>query len=535
MQRPHAIAPSITTSRSGRARTVARLAVVASLLGGCHDHDHHPHGGHDHPHGEAGAHAPEAAEPEPISITRWTDRYELFVEIPPPVKGKPIAYHAHVTRLSDFQAVTEGRFVARYKDKSGTVVREHAQVGVKRPGIFVFEGEGLEVGEYTAEMQYEADGKVDVWDCGAIPVLEKDPPIEEPGADTSITFLKESQWKLPFGTAWAEERPVRQQLEMPGVVEPAGTDQLTLSASTSGRFLHDPQRTLAVGTKVEKGDTLGTVVPNVEGDDYNRLVFAVEEANIAKKQNEIEIARIEPLVASGVLPEKRLIDLKNEAELLASKQRLAQGRLGAVSGSGKKGIAIKAEMSGVISDLVARNGDAVEAGSVLLRLGASRRLWVRARTFARGPFDDAAPSALRRDAGTALDLTALGAKFLASAPAIDAETRVGTWVVDLGPKSESLPSEIRPGASVVVTARYGVATPAVTVPVGAVVEIDTRPFVFVQIDGEHFEKRSVAVGPRDGAFIPIRAGVEKGERVVTIGGFDIHLAAVMGTVESHRH
>ena len=75
----------------------------------------------------------------------------------------------------------------------------------------------------------------------------------------------------------------------------------------------------------------------------------------------------------------------------------------------------------------------------------------------------------------------------------------------------------------------------IVVPRGAVVEIDTRPYVFVQIDGEHFEKRAVQVGPPDVGFIPILRGVEKEERVVTVGGFDIHLAAVMGTVESHRH
>ncbi len=518
--------PRFTTLRS------IALAVHALLpAGGCHKHEHDA--GHDHPHGEAST--PEAAEVEPISITRWTDRYELFVEIPPPVAGKPIVYHAHVTRLGDFQAVTDGRFVARYKWPDGTIAREHSQVGVKRPGIFVVEGEGLPRGEYKAEMQYEHGGQTDTWDCGTVVVLDEQPPPAEAEADTTITFLKESQWKIAFGTAWAEERGMRQQLEMSGVVEPAGTDQLTLSAPTSGRFLHDPQRTLAIGTKVEKGDILGTVVPNVADEDYSSLVFAAEEAAIARKQNEAEIVRIEPLVRHGALPEKRLIDLKNEAEILTSKLRLAQQRLAAVSGAGKKGLTIKAEMSGVISDLSARNGDTVESGAVLLRLGASKRLWVRARTFARGPFDGAAPSSLRRDAGAPIDLTVLGAAFLASAPLVDAETRVGTWVVDLGPKTDDLPGEIRPGASVVVTARYGEESRAVAVPAGAVVEIDTRPYVFVQIDGEHFEKRLVTVGPRDGGFVPIKKGVEKGERVVTIGGFDVHLAAVMGTVESHRH
>jgi hypothetical protein len=48
-------------------------------------------------------------------------------------------------------------------------------------------------------------------------------------------------------------------------------------------------------------------------------------------------------------------------------------------------------------------------------------------------------------------------------------------------------------------------------------------------------ERPVAVEPSDGGLTPISRGVQKGERVVSTGGFDIHLAAVMGTVESHRH
>jgi multidrug efflux pump subunit AcrA (membrane-fusion protein) len=68
-----------------------------------------------------------------------------------------------------------------------------------------------------------------------------------------------------------------------------------------------------------------------------------------------------------------------------------------------------------------------------------------------------------------------------------------------------------------------------------VIEISTRPYVFVQFDGEHFEKRLVTVGPADGEFVRIETGVKAGERVVTRGGFDVHLAAMMGTVESHRH
>jgi cobalt-zinc-cadmium efflux system membrane fusion protein len=265
------------------------------------------------------------------------------------------------------------------------------------------------------------------------------------------------------------------------------------------------------------------------------LVFAVEEAAVAKKQNDNEIARVGPLVEKGLLPEKRRIDLENEGELLATRLRLAQQRLGALTGDGKKGLAVKADIAGVVSEVVVKNGETVEAGAPLVRLGGSKSLWVRARTFARGPFDAAEPATLRAEAQPHVDLAPFGAKFLSPAPTVDPATRVGTWLVDLGPRADTLPSEIRVGAAVVLTARVGASATRVVVPRGAVVDIDTRPFVFVQIDGEHFEKRSVQVGPADVAFTPILGGVDEGERVVTVGGFDIHLAAVMGTVESHRH
>ena len=56
------------------------------------------------------SHEKESAEPEPVSITKWTATHELFVEFPPPVAGKPVEFHAHVTALEGFRALTEGRF-----------------------------------------------------------------------------------------------------------------------------------------------------------------------------------------------------------------------------------------------------------------------------------------------------------------------------------------------------------------------------------------------------------------------------------------
>jgi multidrug efflux pump subunit AcrA (membrane-fusion protein) len=189
------------------------------------------------------------------------------------------------------------------------------------------------------------------------------------------------------------------------------------------------------------------------------------------------------------------------------------------------------------------NGEPVEAGAPLVRIGGTEHLWVRARFVAKPAslLADPRPIALRLASGERVALEPLGARFVSALPVVDATSRVATWIVDVPTRKldasniPAVPTDLRPGASVVLAVRVGKPAPALAVPRAAVIEISTRPYVFVQFDGEHFEKRPVTVGPADGDFVRIEAGIEAGERIVTRGGFDVHLASLMGTVESHRH
>ncbi len=517
-----------------------RFLLLASIgFAGCDRSASH---GHDHGPGESGAEHAAAVEAEPIAITRWTERYELFVELPPPKPGKPVAYHAHVTRLADFQAVTEGTFRVRFKTATG-VASEGTKTGVKRPGIFVFESGAPPAGVYPLEMSYEHQGQTDTFDCGSITVSDKAPAAEEAASGASITFLKESQWKVPFATAWAAERLLATEMEIAATVEPAGTDQLTLGAPTGGRFFHNPKLSLAEGTRVKKGDVLGTISPTVAGDDFSRLELAVEESRLAKAQAERELARVEPLVKEGLLPERRLLELRNELETHAAQLRSAGARLGRVTApGGAGGLTVKSTLEGLVSQVLVPNGEPVEAGAALLRIGGTEHLWVRARFVAKPASSllEAKPTAVRLASGESTDLEAIGARFLSVLPVVDPVSRIATWIVDIAPPaSEKVAAgalgTLRPGASVVLSVRIGEPKALLAVPRRAVVEINTRPYVFVQVDGEHFEKRAVTLGQADGPWVHVITGVAKDERVVALGGFDIHLAALMGTVESHRH
>ncbi|MFS8065255.1 MAG: efflux RND transporter periplasmic adaptor subunit [Byssovorax sp.] len=501
--------------------------------GAAHEHDH----------------AHEAEEtPEPLAITKWTAGYELFVELTPPRPGKPVDYHAHVTRLDGFKAVTEGAFRVRFKTPAGVAAEAGIQ-GVKRPGIFVFEAPAPGAGSYTLEMTYEHDGASEVFDGGAVTVADPPAPAaERSGAAT--TFLKESQWKIPFATAWAEEHPLAKEIELAATVESAGTDQLTVGAPTGGRFFHNPKLALAEGGRIQKGDVLGWIAPTVAGDDYSRLVFAVDETRLTRTQTQREIARIEPLVQQSLLPEKRLIDLRNELDTLTTRLRSAEARLGRIASPGGDGVPIRSTIEGVIAQSLVANGAPVESGAPLVRIGGTAHLWIRARFAARAAssFADAVPVAARLPSGARVDLEKPGARFLSTLPTVDPSSGLATWIVDVAPPpiaaiagresdvaAAKSPADLRPGAAIVLSVRIGAPRTVLAVPRSAVVEINTRPFVFLQLDGEHFEKRGVVPGDADGGFIAVTSGVAAGERIVTTGGFDIHLASLMGTIESHRH
>jgi membrane fusion protein, heavy metal efflux system len=75
----------------------------------------------------------------------------------------------------------------------------------------------------------------------------------------------------------------------------------------------------------------------------------------------------------------------------------------------------------------------------------------------------------------------------------------------------------------------------VIVPRQAVLDEDGRAIIFVQVDGEAFEERTIRLGPRAGGRVGVAAGLEAGERIVTRGGHLVRLAARAPTSEPHGH
>jgi multidrug efflux pump subunit AcrA (membrane-fusion protein) len=77
--------------------------------------------------------------------------------------------------------------------------------------------------------------------------------------------------------------------------------------------------------------------------------------------------------------------------------------------------------------------------------------------------------------------------------------------------------------------------PRPVVPAAAVVDDAGRPVVFVQRDGETFERRAVTIGARTGDLVQIIDGVTPRDRVVTKGAYLVRLASLSTSVPAHGH
>ncbi|MBK8427720.1 MAG: hypothetical protein IPL27_17900 [Lewinellaceae bacterium] len=74
-----------------------------------------------------------------------------------------------------------------------------------------------------------------------------------------------------------------------------------------------------------------------------------------------------------------------------------------------------------------------------------------------------------------------------------------------------------------------------TVPKSALIEEQGIFYVYVQTEGESFQKREVKTGSNDGVNVQILSGLTPGERVVSKGAYQIKLSSMSGTMPAHGH
>jgi len=505
-----------------------------------HDHASEHAEGHDH-HAENHGHGETAV----VSLTRWSDRFELYLEHAPAAANQELALLGHLTVLDGFRApgdaevelelALDGRPPLRAK---GTAVK---------PGIFRWTVKPDAPGPYKGRIVVRGpvegaiDGiQVQVHESAA--KAKASTRAAEHGSD-EIEFLKEQQWGVPFATAFAETGTLVTSIRVSGTIDTPPGGSAEVGAPIAGRLVPLESGLPRPGDSVKKGQTLALLQPvPAAPEDAARASLAVAEAEARAAAAATALERAERLLKDEAIALREVEDARREAALAAEAVRAARRVEGVFTGAsaGRGGGAwrLVAPIAGTVVSVSATPGAAASPGQALFRIVDTRELWIRARV----PEQDAPRVRADRDARyrvsgverwATIDVTPpdATASVVSVGRVVDPRSRSVDVIFALGSDDPNL----RVGGLVDVSLPAGAEFTGVVVPESALLDQDGRELLYVQVDGEHFVERVVRTGPGDGERIAIVSGVESGERIVTRGAHLVRLSNKRDAAPSHGH
>jgi cobalt-zinc-cadmium efflux system membrane fusion protein len=288
---------------------------------------------------------------------------------------------------------------------------------------------------------------------------------------------------------------------------------------------------------VTRGQELARVLPSpaVPGD-LPALRRAQLETESALAHATRDRERAERLTTAGAAPAKRLEDARTaeeqaKARLAAAEAALKQYSAAQTGEGGDEGLfVIRAPLAGAVAERTAITGGNVTAGTVLFQIVNSAQVNVVGQV----PEQEIARARAVKHAEVEI-------------PAEPERLPVGDLVAAgqiLDPTSRTLPMtfafdnrtrKVAVGQSVSLHLLLDNTQARPTVPAAAIVDDGGRPIVFVQREGETFERRAVTLGVRTGELVQVLDGVKAGERVVTKGAYLVRLASLSTSVPAHGH
>lgn len=462
-----------------------------------------------------------AGEPAGGAITLWTDSTELFMEHPALIVGAPDKFAVHLTDITDFAALRSGRITLRFQPRDGRAPVIVVQDTPRAPGIYGPSPSFAKPGIYDLTLLVNSPQARDSMVVPGLRVYATaaEAPKDTGGTETGIRFLKEQQWKTPgFRTVFARLGAISGSIDVPGQIAAAAGRQAEVSAPITGLLdAGSIARAPAPGQRAARGQVLAVVAPSLgEGGSS----YAEARAQLRAAADEYE--RAKRLLAAEAAPARRV----QEAEIRLQAAREALAGLGGEAGR----VPVRAPISGVVVSRSVPPGSRVEAGAPLFTIVDPSVVWLTVNI--------PASAASLVNFNSVATFTTEGSSRSYAAPRI---VSIGS-VID--PVSRTVPiiyelvnpdGTLKVGANARASVRTGGIAEGVVVPTSAILDDNGRSIVFVQPEGETFERREVILGGRQGELTLILSGVQAGERVVSGAAYQVRLASLSTAVPAHGH
>ncbi|MHB8121164.1 MAG: efflux RND transporter periplasmic adaptor subunit [Desulfuromonadaceae bacterium] len=559
------------------------LLLTAALLFGCNTKK------------PGDAHTEDGEKAEPVQITAYSAKSEVFMEYAEPVAGEKTAFLIHVTRLADWKPVTEGPLKLVFTPATGTPVLFTVPAPA-RPGIYQTEVTLATAGEYSLALIPEGNGFVDRITIPEVHVLQKGEAHKAHAGEKHAGHDEKEagHGMVEKGDEHAEAKGKEEahdhdahsgdhhgEDEADGVEAGHANEVSTIiigSGNGTISFLKEQQWNTEFMSRVAERKDLATYfsamgellpVSNAEATVSAPLGGIISGSKalpfIGKKVAKGEVvAYIEPPIrqeggigqlTAGYAEAKNRVTLARKEYDRA--KRLYDAKIAPLKRVEEAELALSSAKSALEPLQNALNSVAGDAGNGRIAVRATISGTVVEINVNNGKGIEAGQPILRiintgtlwlkanlpaADAGKAA--LASGATFTITG--LDGEfrpTRLVTVGDMLDPQTRTLPvifevpnagSRLKVGMFANVAIRTGEAKNALAVPKEALVEDEGRWFLFVQTAGEVFERREVKLGAQDKGYVQVIEGLKAHERVVSKGAYYVKLAATVGkTADPH--
>jgi len=462
------------------------------------------------------------AENIKLTLTNLDSQVEIFAEYDPFIKDSAAQFAIHLTTLADYKPVKNAKVTTSLVIGESGIRKALDSATV--PGIYKVVLTPKALGTGMLVFDINLDGTAHQFKVPATVFTsynEFKKQHQSPAASANgITFLKEQSWKLDFGVTKIGTGNFPGVIKAPATIISATGDQQTIAATAAGIVKF--RAPLTAGSSVRSGQGLFTITSgNITGDNIST---AVQEAKLSLAKAKADYERAKSLRPDQIISEKdyqAALNTYQQAQL--NYQKLSRNFSG-------NGVSLNALSTGFLTELLVKEGDYVQAGQSLATIAASKKIQLVADVPASYASElSKVSSANFRINDKVYELSSLNGKLLSYGRAVSASGLIPV-VFSMDNRAEFLP-----GVSVDAYLLTTSSSSVLQVPDTAIMEDQGNYFVYVQKDGEHFERRAVELGHGNGKMVQITKGLQDGDILVTKGAYNLKLAAGQGSAPAHGH
>jgi len=468
--------------------------------------------GCSHEHHEAETH-----EHSSNSVTQFNSNTEIFMEYPQLVAGTEAQFLIHLNDLQVFKPVTEGTLAIEFTNASGQKITANLDKPA-RAGIFIPTIKFENPGTYTMTLSLNSQRVSDKFSINNIVVYSSENELkhEEEAKSNLISFLKEQQWKIDFATEAVTKRTLQQSVPAAGEILAKPELFAKVVSPVAGLLLPKNNSNFPkLGTLVTKGTELFNISPSADAGANIQKIKA--DYLLAKS----EFERVQNLFEKKAVAQKRLDESKFDFE---SKQAVYNSLIDQIKFT-DNGYTVVAPIDGFIENISINLGSQILSGQELITIINPYRLILKANVpAAKFEYANNSKDASFKIEGHQSELTVskLNGRKISVAATLNAQNRT----VPVFFEFSNPQNQIKVGMYAEVFIKNGNMSQVVSIPQSAVIDEDGMHTVYVEIEGEGFEKRIIKTGIADNGYIEVLEGLNEGERVVTKGAYQVRLAAL---------